>query len=90
MLLGRAHADAGRMDEAAGEMQQGLSILDHTLGHASPHYLEAELAYSRLLDEMGSHDIAARLRVADQAELKALSNVKQCADCTISIETLRR
>jgi tetratricopeptide (TPR) repeat protein len=88
MLLGRAHADAGRTDEAVKEMQQGLSILDRTLGRASPHYLEAELAYSRLLDETGAHDAAARLRAADEATLKALSQ-KQCVGCTISIDALR-
>jgi tetratricopeptide (TPR) repeat protein len=88
MLLGRAHADAGRTDEAAKEMQQGLSILDRTLGRRSPHYLEAELAYSQLLDETGAHDAAAKLRTADEVTLKALSQ-KQCVGCTISIDALR-
>jgi len=88
MLLGRAHADAGRTDEAAKEMQQGLAILDRTLGRGSRHYLEAELAYSRLLDETGAHDAAARLRTADEATLKALSQ-KQCVGCTISVDALR-
>jgi tetratricopeptide (TPR) repeat protein len=88
MLLGRAYADAGRLDDAMNEMQQGLSILDHTLGRTNLHYLEAEIAYSRLLDETGAHDTAARLRTADEATLKALSQ-KQCVGCTISIDALR-
>ena len=88
ILLGRAHADAGRTAEAAKEMQQGLAILDRTLGRGSRHYLEAELAYSRLLDEIGAHDAAARLRTADEASLKALSQ-KQCVGCTITIDALR-
>lgn len=88
ILLGRAHADAGRTAEAAKEMQQGLGILDRTLGRGSRHYLEAELAYSRLLDETGVHDAAARLRTSDEAALKALSQ-KQCLSCTISIDALR-
>jgi tetratricopeptide (TPR) repeat protein len=88
VLLGRAHANAGSLDEATREMQQGLSILDRTLGRANPHYLEAEIAYSRLLDETGAHDAAARLRTADEATLKALYQ-KQCVGCTISIDALR-
>jgi tetratricopeptide (TPR) repeat protein len=88
MLLGRAHADAGRTDEAAKEMQQGLSILNRTLGRTNPHYLEAEIAYSHLLDETGAHDAAARLRAADETTLKALRQT-QCAGCTISVDALR-
>jgi tetratricopeptide (TPR) repeat protein len=88
VLLGRAHANAGRIDEATREMQQGLSILDRTLGRTNPHYLEAEIAYSRLLDETGAHDAAARIRAADETTLKALRQT-QCAGCTISIDALR-
>lgn len=88
VLLGRAYANAGRTDDAAKEMQQGLSILDRTLGRTNPHYLEAEIAYSRLLDETGAHDAAARLRAADEATLKALYQ-KQCVGCTISVNALR-
>jgi len=88
VLLGRAHANAGRINEAIREMQQGLSILEHTLGRTNPHYLEAEIAYSRLLDETGAHDAAARLRAADETTLKALRQT-QCIGCTISIDALR-
>jgi hypothetical protein len=88
MLLGRADANAGRIDDAAKEMQQGLSILGHTLGSTNPQYLEAEIAYSRLLDETGAHDAAARLRAADEATLKTL-NQRQCIGCTISVDALR-
>jgi tetratricopeptide (TPR) repeat protein len=88
VLLGRAHANAGRIDEATREMQQGLSILDRTLGRTNPHYLEAEIAYSRLLDATGAHDAAAKLRAADEATLKALYQ-KQCVGCTISVGALR-
>jgi predicted DNA-binding protein len=88
MFLGRAYADAGRIDEAKDEMKDGLSILSHILGRTSPYYLEAEIAYSRLLDETGAHDAAARLRTADQATLKAYYQ-RQCIGCTISIDALR-
>ena len=88
MLLGRLYADTGRIDDAAKEMQQGLSILDHTLGRTNPRYLEAEIAYSRLLDETGAHDAAVRLRTADETALKALYQ-RQCIGCTISIDALR-
>jgi tetratricopeptide (TPR) repeat protein len=88
MLLGQAYADAGRIDEASQEMKQGLSILEHVLGRTNLHYLEAEIAYSRLLDETGEHDAAARLRTADQATLKAYYQ-RQCVGCTISVDALR-
>jgi tetratricopeptide (TPR) repeat protein len=88
MLLGQAHANAGRIDEATREMQQGLAILDRTVGRRNLHYLEAEIAYSRLLDETGAHDAAARLRAADETSLKALRQT-QCTGCTISIDALR-
>jgi tetratricopeptide (TPR) repeat protein len=88
LLLGRAHADAGRTDVATQEMQQGLAILDRTLGRTNPVYLQAEIAYSRLLDETGAHNAAARLRAADETALKALRQT-QCVGCTISIDALR-
>jgi len=88
MLLGQAYAEAGRIDEATNEMKQGLSILDHLFGRSNPYYLQAEIAYSRLLDETGAHDAAARLRTADQATLKAYYQ-RQCVGCTISVDALR-
>jgi tetratricopeptide (TPR) repeat protein len=88
ILLGRAHANAGRTDEATQEMKQGLAILDRTLGRTNPAYLGAEIAYSRLLDETGAHNAAARLRAADETALKALRQT-QCIGCTISIDALR-
>jgi tetratricopeptide (TPR) repeat protein len=88
MLLGQAYAEAGRVDEATQEMQHGLSILDHLFGRSNPYYLQAEIAYSRLLDETGAHDVAARLRTADQATLKAYYQ-RQCVGCTISVDALR-
>ncbi|MEI9981654.1 MAG: tetratricopeptide repeat protein [Edaphobacter sp.] len=88
LLLGQAHADVGRTDEATKEMQEGLSILARTIGRTSAHYLEAEIAYSRLLDKTGAHEAAARLRAADETTLKALGQ-RQCAGCTISVEALR-
>lgn len=88
MLLGQAYAVAGRVDEATTEMKQGLSILDHLLGRSNPYYLQAEIAYSRLLDETGAHAAAARLRTADQATLKAYYQ-RQCVGCTISVDALR-
>jgi tetratricopeptide (TPR) repeat protein len=88
MLLGRLYATAGRISDAEKEMQQGLSILDRTLGRTNPRYLEAEIAYSRLLDQTGAHDAAASLRAADEATLKAIYQ-RQCFGCTISIDALR-
>ena len=69
-------------------MRHGLSILERLWGRNTPRYLEAEIAYSRVLDRSGDHKAAILLRVADEAKLKDLRRI-QCAGCTISAETLR-
>jgi hypothetical protein len=53
------------------------------VGPQNPHYLLAELAYSRILDATGSHAEAARVKTTAESLLKnAYRN--QCAGCTIS------
>jgi tetratricopeptide (TPR) repeat protein len=83
LLLGEAHAEAGQLTNALGEMRQGVAILDHTLSRQNPHYLVAELAYSRILDATGSHTEAARIKATAETLLKDVHR-KQCAGCTIS------
>lgn len=88
MLLGIAYADTSRFDDALGEMRQGLSILDRAWGRKDPRYLEAEIAYSQVLDRSGDHKPAALLRATDEATLKELKRA-QCIGCTISAEAFR-
>jgi hypothetical protein len=65
-------------------MRQGVAILDHTLSRQNPHYLAAELAYSRILDATGSHAEAARIKASAETLLNDVHR-KQCAGCTISV-----
>jgi tetratricopeptide (TPR) repeat protein len=83
LLLGVAHAEAGQLTTALGEIRQGVAVLDRTLGHQNPRYLVAEMAYSRVLDATGSHTEAARIKATAESLLKDVSR-RQCAGCTIS------
>jgi tetratricopeptide (TPR) repeat protein len=83
LLLGVAHAEAGQLTTALGEMRQGVAVLDRTLSHQNPRYLVAEMAYSRVLDATGSHTEAARIKATAESLLKDFSR-RQCAGCTIS------
>jgi len=83
MLLGKAYARAGDTRRALANMQQGLSILERALGSQNPKYFIAQMAYSKVLDQTGSHAEAARLRgAADQARKEF--HGAQCVGCTIS------
>jgi tetratricopeptide (TPR) repeat protein len=83
LLLGEAYTEAGQLTTALGEMRQGIAILDRTLSRQNPHYLVAEIAYSRVLDATGSHSEAAQIRAAAEPLLKDIYR-KQCAGCTVS------
>ena len=87
LLLGDAQFEAGQLTTALEEMKQGVSVLDHTVGNQNPHYLTAELAYSRILDATGSHAEAARIKATAESLLKDV-NRKQCSGCTISAVAL--
>jgi tetratricopeptide (TPR) repeat protein len=88
LLLGEAHAEAGQLTTALGEMRQGLAILDRTLSRQNPHYLVAEIAYSRVLDATGSHSEAAQIKAAAEPLLKDIYS-RQCAGCTVSATAFR-
>jgi tetratricopeptide (TPR) repeat protein len=83
LLLGEARAEAGQLTTALGEMRQGIAILDRTLTRQNPHYLVAEIAYSRVLDATGSHSEAAQTKAAAEPLLKNIYR-RQCAGCTVS------
>jgi tetratricopeptide (TPR) repeat protein len=84
LLLGDAQFEAGQLTTALEEIKQGVAVLDRTVGHQNPHYLIAELAYSRLLDATGSHAEAARMKATAESLLKDVYR-NQCAGCTISV-----
>jgi tetratricopeptide (TPR) repeat protein len=83
LLLGDVDAKAGHLTIALGELKQSLAILDHTLGSDTQRYLIAEMAYSRVLDETGSHLEAAQIRTTAEPLLKDIYR-RQCAGCTVS------
>jgi tetratricopeptide (TPR) repeat protein len=88
MLLGRAYAESGDFRHAVANMQTGLTILDHALGQRNPKYFAAELAYSRVLDQVGSHAEAAQMRAAGEKASKDYYG-SQCAGCTINVAAFR-
>jgi tetratricopeptide (TPR) repeat protein len=86
LLLGEAHAEAGQLTTALGEMRQGIAILDRTLNRKNPRCLVAEIAYSRVLDATGFHSEAAQIKAAAEPLLKDIFR-RQCAGCTVSATT---
>jgi tetratricopeptide (TPR) repeat protein len=88
MLLGRAYAESGDLRSALANMQTGLAILDHALGEKNPKYFTAEIAYSRVLDQLGLHAEAAHTRAAAEKVSKDYYG-SQCAGCTINVAAFR-
>jgi tetratricopeptide (TPR) repeat protein len=88
LLLGDAQYEAGQLAEALTEIKQAVAVLDRILGHNNPHYLLAELTYSRVLDATGSHVEAARIKATAESLLKDARR-DQCAGCTITAAAFR-
>jgi tetratricopeptide (TPR) repeat protein len=88
MLLGKAYAESGDSRSAVANMQTGLAILDHALGQKSPKYFAAELAYSRVLDQVGLHTEAAQMRTAAEKVSRDYYG-SQCGGCTINVAGFR-
>lgn len=88
MLLGKAYAESGDFRNAAANMQTGLAILDLALGPKNPKYFAAELAYSRVLDQFGSHTKAVEMRAAAEKGSKDYY-AGRCAGCTINVAAFR-
>lgn len=88
ILRGKAYAQAGDLNDAATDMREGLTILDHALGRKSLNYLAAVIVYSQVLDRTGSNAEAARLRAVADKTIKDLSG-SQCFGCTINVTGLR-
>ena len=88
MLLGKAYGQSGDLNSALQDMRKGLATLDHSLSRNNPKYLAAQIAYSQVLDRIGSHAEAAEISASAE---KALKNYygSQCPGCTISVAALR-
>jgi tetratricopeptide (TPR) repeat protein len=88
ILRGKAYAESGDLSASSADMRDGLAILKQALGPKSRKYLFAELAYSKILDQSGSHAEAAQLREsAETAEKDSFG--KQCPSCTINVAAFR-
>ena len=84
MLLGKAYAQAGQNAVALDEMQKGLRILEQSAGSNNAKYLAAEITYSQVLDQSGTHMESVRLKDAAEQALGQL-NRGACTRCSISV-----
>jgi tetratricopeptide (TPR) repeat protein len=88
LLRGKGYAQAGRFDVALDDMRKGLAVLEQSLGRRSVKYLAAQIAYSQVLDRVGSHAEAAQMRISvEQARKDYFTG--QCAGCTIPVLAFR-
>jgi len=88
MLCGKAYAQSADFDRALENMRKGLAIIDHALGTNNPKYFVAQIGYSQVLDQAGSHLEAAQLRgAAEQASKNFYRG--QCPGCTINVAAFR-
>jgi tetratricopeptide (TPR) repeat protein len=83
ILVGNIKAEQGQTASALADMQRGLAILDRTLGRQHPRYLQADIAYLRLLERTEAHAEAARMKTTAERELRTFYR-DHCSDCTIS------
>ena len=88
MLLGRAYAELGDMNNALADMREGLLILEHALGNRNPKYFVAQMVYSHILDQTGSHAEAAQIKAAAEQASRAFYR-NQCVGCTINVAAFR-
>ena len=88
MLCGKAYAQSAELDRALENMRKGLAIIDHALGTNNPKYFVAQLGYSQVLDQAGSHLEAAQLRGAAEQASKDFYR-GQCPGCTINVAGFR-
>ena len=88
VLVGNAEAELGRIAEGLADIQNGLTILDLTVGRRNPQYLKAEIAYSLVLDRTEAHAEAARIKATAEQALAELYR-DRCASCSISVTAFR-
>ena len=84
LLLGKAIADDGNLEDGMKRIRDGLAILEATSGTQDLRYLAGEIAYSKLLDRSGAHAESARL--ATEAKQEIDNRIRsQCLNCTVSV-----
>jgi tetratricopeptide (TPR) repeat protein len=83
LLLGKAIADKGDLEQGMKNIRDGLAILESTAGTNDLKYLVGELVYSELLDRTGAHAESARIAAVAKPALAAKLQ-SQCANCTVS------
>jgi tetratricopeptide (TPR) repeat protein len=88
MLLGKAYGEVGDQQQALANMQQGLKILQQSLGPTNPKYFTSQIAYAQLLDKSGAHEEAARLKASAEQASKDFYGT-QCLGCTINKAAFR-
>jgi len=88
LLVGNAKAVNGDLKGALTSMQVGLNLLKNTVGANNVRYLTGEIAYSKLLDQSGSHTEAERVRLDAEQSLRAVYG-GQCFNCSVSVSSLR-
>jgi tetratricopeptide (TPR) repeat protein len=88
MLRGKAYAQSGNIEKALVDMQDGLSIIEQTLGPKNPRYFAAQTAYAAVLDRAGLHQQAAQWRAAASQAQQDFDR-SQCVSCTINVAAFR-
>ncbi len=88
MLLGKAYAQSGDIEEALVDMRDGLRILEQALGRKNPRYFAAQIAYAAVLDRAGLKEQAAQLRARVEQAQKDFYR-SQCVGCTINVAAFR-
>jgi tetratricopeptide (TPR) repeat protein len=86
VLLGGAYLSAGDLPTARQMTSQGLHLLEEGSGRQSPRYLNAELAYAKVLDASGDHNEASKYRKEAQTSMDATT---RRAQSEISVSALR-
>ena len=87
VLLGQALSANGQLQDGLINLQQGLTILEQTVGPQNPKYLVGEILYAKALEQSGMHAEASRLRNEAEQSLGSLLN-RSCMNCTVSVVTL--
>jgi tetratricopeptide (TPR) repeat protein len=88
LLLGKALAANGQLQDALVNMRQGLTVLDATIGPRNPKYLAGEIAYATVLEQSGMRVEGLQLKSEAERSLATLIG-HQCMDCTVSVAALR-
>jgi tetratricopeptide (TPR) repeat protein len=88
VLLGNAYLQRGTTSEALVAIEQGIKILDQTVGENNPMFHIARITYARALHDSGAHAEAASVRKASEKALQTQYG-DRCAGCTINVVAFR-